>query len=100
MVLRNKLCLIPQLYPLYPQGYIRQNSTEDKPSRLGAVSVAKIFAATPGGNSDVTLPIDEAPVMICRVCGSKAFWWRRTGGPGEWLCSICHPRPGAKQATG
>ena len=29
-------------------------------------------------------------------CGSREWWWRSTGGSGDWVCSWCHPRPLAR----
>ena len=39
----------------------------------------------------------------CPVCGSSDWWYRPSselGGPGERLCSRCHPKPGEKEAEG
>lgn len=32
----------------------------------------------------------------CFICGSLDWWWRQSsplGGPGEFVCSVCHPNP-------
>jgi hypothetical protein len=36
------------------------------------------------------------PTRPCACCGSTEQWWRpesKWGGPGEWLCGRCHPKP-------
>ena len=36
----------------------------------------------------------------CWRCKGTDWWWRPAGkyGPGEWLCSQCHPDPAAEAA--
>ncbi|MBA7639444.1 hypothetical protein ES703_47102 [subsurface metagenome] len=36
------------------------------------------------------------PSEPCFICGGSSWWWRQPsslGGPGGFLCSICHPDP-------
>lgn len=50
------------------------------------------------------LPIAK-PGKPCFICGGSSWWWRGPsplGGPGAWLCSVCHPdpnRPGGARFT-
>ena len=51
--------------------------------------------ARPKLQSDLDIPKAD----VCYVCGSMEKWFRpdsNLGGPGEWLCSRCHPKPKPK----
>ncbi len=36
------------------------------------------------------------PIYRCPTCKGFHWWWRPPDqwGPGEWLCTVCHPNPG------
>lgn len=69
--------------------------TEDPPSFYAQQALRSKSEGIRGKTRGLVL-IAAKPDKPCFICGCWEWWWRKPsplGGPGEWLCGCCHPRP-------
>lgn len=92
-------------FPDNPQTKLKRAEVEDYRLPGGPGTGGPLFVSpqaltsksTPLNPSTQPIPLTTTPPgKPCFICGSIEWWWREPsplGGPGGWLCSICHPDP-------